>query len=88
MIARTSSGVIGFSHSNVTDTQCARSTGMRTQVMPIAIFGSPKILRVSLMTFVSSSLCPVAGSIFVLWLNALNAYGCGSTLCSNVRPSR
>ena len=38
------------------------------------------------MTFVSSSLCPVAGSILVLWLNALNAYGCGSTLCSNLRP--
>src|SRR6185369_4265133 len=61
---------------------------MRTHVMPILMSGSPKILCVSLMTFVSSSLCPVLGSIFVLWLNALNAYGCGNTFGSNFLPSR
>ena len=56
MMARTWSSLIGFSHSKVIASQCARSTGTRTQVTPIAIFSSSKILRVSLMTLVSSSL--------------------------------
>ena len=36
--------------------QCARSTGTRTQVTPIAMRSSSNIFLVSLMTFVSSSL--------------------------------
>src|SRR4030095_11033409 len=36
----------------------------------------------------SSSLCALAGSILVLWMNALNAYGCGSTFGVNFLPSR
>src|SRR5882672_140470 len=72
-IARTSSSVIGFSHSKVIAAQCARSTGTRTQVTPTAMLSSSKIFRVSLMTLVSSSLWPVAGSIAVLWLNRLKA---------------
>ena len=55
-ISRTSRGVIGRSHSKVIATQWARSTGTRTQVAETRRFGSPKILRVSWMTLVSSSL--------------------------------
>ena len=55
-IVRTSASVIGFSHSNVIDWLCARSTGTRMQVTPIAILSSSKIFRASRMTFVSSSL--------------------------------
>src|SRR6185295_19577335 len=68
--------------------QCARRTGTRTQVAVTRRFGSPKILRVSCITLVSSSLYPVSGSTFVLCENTLNAYGCGSTFGWNARPSR
>jgi hypothetical protein len=44
---------------------CARSTGTRTQVTPMAMRSSSKIFRLSRITLVSSSLYPVSGSILV-----------------------
>ena len=63
--------------------QWARNTGTRTQVAVTRRSGTPKILRVSCITLVSSSLYPVSGSTFVLCENTLNAYGCGSTFGVN-----
>ncbi len=71
--ARTVSGVIGSAHSTVSAIEWARSTGTRTHVTDTRSAGASMILRVSLITLVSSPLAPVAGSIGVLWLNRLKA---------------
>ncbi len=57
---RTSPALIGEVHSKLSATECARSTGTRTQVALMRKFGSANILRVSCMTF--AFLLVVAGS--------------------------
>jgi len=54
-------------------TECARSTGTRTQVAERACRIAAKILRVSCMTLGLFLVVPVAGSILVLWLKRLES---------------